>query len=494
MTTGKKINDYQLSQADMNDARETEYYDPTGAKQKGYEINDKTYKDQYGKERIDVGSKVQTQDKKWWELTDDGGVEIDQPVMNETSEKIATPPITSYDMNNVFTPKEQELYGIIDALTGAINTKQPTETMSRDEAQARATAQLRQPFNESLEDTMKAYDQSAIQRGMFGQMPTEVIKREAMADVELDEQQAINQLSSDLFQQDFEMGQAQDQASMNLDLNKLAANRAQLSDEKQMKGEVQDIKNTEIMQKSAQEQATIDNAYEKWESLGYADASVANALGIQEGTPSSDNMKLQMENQYDMALAEYKSLLELQEMSQKYGYDMSKIGYTSQSGVNAAMQKAEIDLWKLSQAADIDIEKDLTKNINENEIKKDFMQWESTLVSPAKKLEAFELAVDMVSGDGDVKDAALEILKKEQIKSPKYDSDGNVLESGGDFNASSIIKEMEALFNDPEITDIMSTFNGLMNVMGGDTSGGFDIPESDYGGAYGDESIKAYNE
>lgn len=474
-TVNQNQSDYQLSASDFSAAKPkskaVDYYDPTGKQSKGYIIENKTYKDPEGKNRIDVGSKVQT-GNQWWELTDKGGVKIDAPTFNTERTEVATPPVTKFDMQSMFTPEENQLYGIIDALTGALTQQQPTPTMSRGEATAMATAQLRQPFNQSLEETMKAYDESAIQRGMFGQMPTEALKREAMADVELSEQSAINNLANQLYQQDFEMGQAKDVSQTNLLSTKLAANRAQLADEAARRGEVQRIKDNEIMRKSAEEQSMIDNAYARWETLGYADNQVASALGIAEGTPSKDNMKLEVENQYKMALEEYKSLLALQEAAQKYGYDMSKIGYSSQSSINAALEKAQIDLWKAGQAADIDIATDLAKKQNASEIEKEYTKWENSQVDSDQKFDAFKYAIDMVSPDQDVKNAALDILVKKQTQ------------EGGDFNELDVIKEMDAIFSNPNITEIMNTYNGLMNVMGGDTTGGINLGSDVYGGTY----------
>lgn len=453
--------------------KQVTYYDPTGTQQSGYIINGLTYKDPQGKSRIDVGSLVES-GGGWYELTDKGGVKIDTPYINNgKAEKLTPGPVNQFDLQNFMTPKENELYGLIDTLTQSFLNFQPTQTMSMDEATARATAQLRQPFEQSLEETMKAYDQSAIQRGMFGQQPTEALKRDAMAGVELAEQTAIQDLAGNLYQQDFEIGQSKDAQALNIANQKLESVRNVLFDEKSKKSEINDAKTAISSAQSAEQQQAVENAYDRWNALGYADEVVANALGISVGTQSQGNMEASVKNQYAMALEEYKSLLAIQQAQAEYGFDVSLAGYKNNLELNQAVQKAQLDLTKMAQAANLDLQTDVAKMAYEYDFKKDYESFLNDMITPELKFELFEKAIDMSGVDQDKKDMAIQIIQSKAGQ--EYDS----------LSLEDALKEYDTYFKDKDITKIMDSYNGLLNIVGSEgIASGLNIPESDYSDIY----------
>lgn len=470
---------YKLTEAggvkttDPTKNKQVTYYDPNGNQQTGYIIDGKTYADPEGKTRVGVGSLVNTAGG-WYEMTDQGGVKIDAPYINNgKAEKLTPGPVNQFDLEYFMTPKENELYGLIDTLTQSYMNFQPTQTMSMDEAAARATAQLRQPFEQSLEDTMNSYDQSAIQRGMFGQQPTEALKRDAMANVELAEQTAIQDLASNLYQQDFSMGQSKDTQRLNLANSQLEAVRNVLFDEKSKKTEINAAKTAITTAQTAAQRQSVEDAYTRWNALGYADEVVADALGIAVGTQSQGNMEASVKNQYAMALEEYKTLLAIQEAQAEYGFDVSLAGYKSSLDLNEAAQKLQLDLVKMAQAANIDLQTDLTKMTYEYDLKKDYDSFVNDMLTPELKLELFEKAIDMSGVDQDKKDMAVQILQSKATT--EYDA----------LSLEDALKEYDNLFKDKDITKIMESYNGLLNIVGSEgIEAGLNIPESDYGDIY----------
>ena len=454
-------------------SKQVTYYDPTGNKQSGYIIDGLTYSDPYGKNRIGVGSMVES-GGGWYELTDNGGVKIDAPYINNgKAEKLTPGPVNQFDLENFMTPKENELYGLIDTLTQSFMNMQPTQTMSMDEATARATAQLRQPFEQNLEETMKSYDQSAIQRGMFGQQPVEALKRDAMANVELAEQSAVQDLAGDIYQQDFEIGQSKDAQAFNIANQKLESVRNVLFDEKSKKQEIQSAQAAISSAQSDAQKQTVESAYDRWNALGYADEVVANALGIDVGTQSQGNMEESVKNQYAMALEEYKGLLAVQQAQAEYGFDISLAGYKSGLNLNEAIQKAQLDLTKMAQAANLDLQTDVAKMAYEYDFKKDYESFLNDMITPDLKFELFEKAIDMSGVDQDKKDMAIQIIQSKAGQ----EYDGLSLEDA--------LKEYDTYFKDTDINKIMDSYNGLLNIVGSEgIDAGLNIPESDYGDIY----------
>lgn len=60
----------------MAESVKVKYFDPSGKSQEGYIIDNKTYKDSQGKERVDLGSVVETAGGRYM-LTQNGGVKLD---------------------------------------------------------------------------------------------------------------------------------------------------------------------------------------------------------------------------------------------------------------------------------------------------------------------------------------------------------------------------------------------------------------------------------
>jgi len=397
-------------------------------------------------------------------------------------------PVSNYDMNTYFTPEENSLYASIDALTNSLLGLDPTQTMSRDEATARATAQMRQPFEQNLEETMKAYDQNAIQRGMFGQQPTENAKREGMANVEVAQQSAIYDLANNMYQDEFNMGQTRDAQALNIANNRLDALRNSLFDQQTIKATVETAKDKEAAKiaeaenakiieansKTAADQAAIDAAYKRWEALGYADEVVANTLGISLNTPSQGNMETEVKFQYDIKTKEYENLLALQKAADEYGFDISLAGYKSGLALNEAVQKAQLDLVKLGESANIDFQLYEAKETLDLNNKKEYETFVNSILSPEIKLDLFQQAIDMADMDPDKKKMAISILEKTAT------SEYSTLDLEG------ALKEYDTYFKGSDINKVMDAYNGLLNVIGngGSVSGGLTLPESDYGNDY----------
>ena len=92
-------------------------------------------------------------------------------------------------------------------LTENIQNYKGADYMSMDEATARANSQLSNLYNENLNQALEKYNKNAISRGMFGQLPTEALKQNAIAENELSKAGAINDLGSTLYGQDYDIAQ-----------------------------------------------------------------------------------------------------------------------------------------------------------------------------------------------------------------------------------------------------------------------------------------------
>jgi hypothetical protein len=109
----------------------------------------------------------------------------------------------------------------LNALTSQVQNYQGADYMSMDEAIARANSQLSGMYNQALEQALEQYNKNAISRGMFGQLPVEALKAQAISESELDKANAINALGANLYSQDFDMAQRENQ-NYYQQINKLA--------------------------------------------------------------------------------------------------------------------------------------------------------------------------------------------------------------------------------------------------------------------------------
>jgi hypothetical protein len=109
----------------------------------------------------------------------------------------------------------------LNNLTKDLNNYEGANYMGIDEALARANSQLGGMYNSSLDKTLDNYNKNATSRGMFGQLPTESLKQNAIAESELNKASAINTLGSNLYSQDLDRAQTIDQNYYN-QMNQLA--------------------------------------------------------------------------------------------------------------------------------------------------------------------------------------------------------------------------------------------------------------------------------
>ena len=265
MNTNKYQATYEYTAKPPTQSTKVNYYDPYGTQQTGYNIGGKTYKDAGGTQRIDVGTFVNNPDGTWWLLTDKGGVQVDgptfmsQPTMPEIYDPYGTQQ-TGYNIGGKtykdaggtqrldFSKEISDLYNAIknyqpqmpnipypnmknynfgdiqnqlNALTSQVQNYQGADYMSMDEAIARANSQLSGMYNQALEQALEQYNKNAISRGMFGQLPVEALKAQAISESELDKANAINALGANLYSQDFDMAQRENQ-NYYQQINKLA--------------------------------------------------------------------------------------------------------------------------------------------------------------------------------------------------------------------------------------------------------------------------------
>lgn len=109
----------------------------------------------------------------------------------------------------------------LNALTSQVQNYQGADYMNMDEAIARASSQLGGMYNQALEQALEQYNKNAISRGMFGQLPVEALKAQAISESELDKANAINALGANLYSQDFDRAQRENQ-NYYQQINKLA--------------------------------------------------------------------------------------------------------------------------------------------------------------------------------------------------------------------------------------------------------------------------------
>ena len=182
----------------------------------GFRIDGKTYKDKEGTQRIDSGD-ITYAGGQWWQMGDNGGIAIYKPDWLQEG----------YDKNNFYSANnskkanssKENLYptfnnqygGDLKSVIEAIQDYQKTNSMSTDESQARAYAQLNSMYNANFDKTLDSYNKNAISRGMFGQLPTEALKANAISESELNKSSAVNNLANDLYNQDYSRARQTDQ-------------------------------------------------------------------------------------------------------------------------------------------------------------------------------------------------------------------------------------------------------------------------------------------
>ena len=115
----------------------------------------------------------------------------------------------------------EDIQNQLNALTSQVQNYQGADYMNMDEAIARASSQLGGMYNQTLEQALEQYNKNAISRGMFGQLPVEALKAQAISESELDKANAINALGANLYSQDFDMAQRENQ-NYYQQINKLA--------------------------------------------------------------------------------------------------------------------------------------------------------------------------------------------------------------------------------------------------------------------------------
>lgn len=121
--------------------------------------------------------------------------------------KLANTPYPNFDK---YSKKMDNIQGDLTALIGALETYQGADSMSMDESMARAYAQLNGIYNANLDKTLENYNKDAISRGMFGQLPVEALKQNAISESELNKASATNDLASNLYSQDYSRARQKD--------------------------------------------------------------------------------------------------------------------------------------------------------------------------------------------------------------------------------------------------------------------------------------------
>lgn len=293
----------------------TTYYDKQGNPYTGYIIDNKTYKDPYGNERIEAGMLVPSGDgKAWYEMTDNGGIETNAPAwaaMLDPQYQYMQQQIAA--LQQLLTQQQNPaLDGYIDDMQAAIaeiRNFMPTEAMTYEEAMARATAQAGGQYDQNLVDLINAYNQSAVSRGMFGQTPTEALKMEAMAANELSRAMGLNDLAGNIRTDDFNEKQLLDQNYLNRLQTEIGLTQDLYNTEMQAWQMEQENRLNAVNMYLQQQAEAYNKAVEKLNMVGYATSDVAQILGIPEGTLSTDERVAQAEFDRQKELMAYEQQL-----------------------------------------------------------------------------------------------------------------------------------------------------------------------------------------
>lgn len=255
-------------------------------------------------------------------------------VLNGYQSQLQNIPLPDYDK---YYDKMGGIQDDMQALLSTLQNYQGADSMSMDESMARAYAQLNGLYNANLDKTLEGYNKNAISRGMFGQLPVEALKAQAISETELDKSKATNDLASNLFGDDYNrarqkdadyFGQISQQAGLlnNLYNNEMSqyqnavnqylntVDMANMKDKnfydnmyRQLDlinanyGATQDQYDraleeymTNYEMSSKQDTQAYNRAMDRLNLLGYADEETARILGIPQGTPSQSvsNAKL----------------------------------------------------------------------------------------------------------------------------------------------------------------------------------------------------------
>lgn len=98
--------------------------------------------------------------------------------------------------------ENQTLNDFTNALLGAGYNNVPQwsdfDTLTWDQALAQATEQVNTAFNDKLDSTLDQMNTNALQTGFYGQLPTEQLRQSAVAESEVERQQAAYELANQL--------------------------------------------------------------------------------------------------------------------------------------------------------------------------------------------------------------------------------------------------------------------------------------------------------
>lgn len=160
-------------------------------------INGKAYNRETG-DRVSIGDVVTSANGTRWQMTNNGGVKYNVSEFQGLKET----PITD----------EEYLQKNIDTLMGWVSeTPSLQDTLTWEQAMARAQSQSDPMYNAAINDMMDAMDKTALKTGFYGQLPTEALKRNTAGNLEVQKLQAIQELATKLF------GQSEDSAYKALD-------------------------------------------------------------------------------------------------------------------------------------------------------------------------------------------------------------------------------------------------------------------------------------
>ena len=433
------------------------YYTPEGNRYSGYNINGKTYEDEAGTKRISEGSIVNNNDGSWWKLTSNGGVQVGAPSFAKTKEETSAYP-------NGISKSMLSKQGDINDVISALQTYQNADSMGRDESNARAYSQLNNQYNAGLDKTLSNYNKNAVSRGMFGQLPIEELKQNAISESELNKANAINSLSNSMYTEDYNMARQKDsdyytkQNSIlnalnqgynidsgiaatkqndylkNIDLtnaeqqktldtlgaysNDYQAKINELTNDNDASNDwqipyLQSARQDKISNQASAEakaqQTAYDNAIEIFKATGVATDWIADTLGIKPGTYTADYANILADN----ALA-VKNSNKVSGGSSKGSSSSSKSSATNEEGYDTltAPQKLAV----LKQAQDM-----LTTDDNPNPSEQDVYKLYFELVKKLRENPNSTIA------EQDIKNAIAAMNQAETDSKQSYQTPGGIL-------------------------------------------------------------------
>jgi hypothetical protein len=148
-------------------ATKTTYFDPTGKPQTGYIINDKTYKDELGTQRVDVGSIVNGNDAQWI-LTENGGMKLTDYLAMKNQTAAQGPAYRQPQLSGIGLGDAYGLKYDLDAIKGILNAA----TQAQYAAERQGFAQTENKFYDNVMnaqaatlDSLRRNDAAAIATG-----------------------------------------------------------------------------------------------------------------------------------------------------------------------------------------------------------------------------------------------------------------------------------------------------------------------------------------